>query len=302
MRAASLLAERILASGAHRVACLGLAKNVGKTTALVAVLSRLYETGRHVGATSAGRDGEAFDAITGERKPRFHLWPGQLVASAGSSFDAGSLAAELVRRLAFSTRFGPIEIRRVSRECDLEVIGPVTSSELSETAAALEAAGAEVVLVDGAFGRRAFASARVSDGVVLSVGLGAAGSLEAVLERARAAVELIRLPEAAAGRPVRFAEGALTDERLKEDPPQPGDCLVAEDFASIFLSAAVQSDLRQQDVSLAVRRPARLIAITANPTGPGRESLPPKRFFDELLRAVPDVTLVDVRADLFRAA
>src|SRR5215472_10189447 len=132
MRADDLLAERIAASGATRIACLGLAKNVGKTTALVAALSRLHEAGLRAGATSAGRDGEEFDAITGERKPRFHLRAGQLVASAESTFEANAPQAELLRRLPFSTRFGAIELRRMVRDGDVEVIGPVTSSQLSD--------------------------------------------------------------------------------------------------------------------------------------------------------------------------
>jgi hypothetical protein len=302
MRADDLLAERIAASGATRVACLGLAKNVGKTTALVAVLSRLHDAGLCVGATSAGRDGEAFDAITGEKKPRFHLRSGQLVASAESTFLAGAPEAELVRRLPIGTRFGSIELRRMVRDGDIEVIGPVTSSQLSETAAALEGAGAQLVLVDGAFGRRAFASARVSDGVVLSVGLAAGTGLETVLERARTAVALIRLPPPPPGRPPRFLEGALTDARLAEEPPRPGECLVAEDFASVFLSPAAQRQLHEKGVTLAVRRPARLIAVTANPTAPGRNALSADAFFQELLQAIPGVTLVDVRADLAHAA
>jgi hypothetical protein len=298
VRADDLLAERIAASGATRIACLGLAKNVGKTTALVAALSCLHETGLRVGATSAGRDGEAFDAITGERKPRFHLRTGQLVASAESTFAAGAAQAQLVRRLPFATRFGAIELRRMVRDGDVEVIGPVTSSQLSDTAAALEGAGAQLVLVDGAFGRRAFASARVSDGVVLSVGLAAGASLDSVLERARSAVALIRLPPPPPGRPARFLEGALTDARVSQELLRAGECLVAEDFASVFLSSDARRRLDENGVSLAVRRPARLIAVTANPTAPGRTALAARAFFDELRQILPDVTLVDVLADL----
>jgi hypothetical protein len=183
----------------------------------------------------------------------------------------------------------------------MEVIGPVTSSELSATAAALEDAGAELVLVDGAFGRRAFASARVTDGVVLSVGLAAGASLEAVLERALSAVELIRLPPPPTDRSVRLLDGALTDVRLAEDPPAPGDCLVAEDFASVFLSVDARRWLEKEGIALTVRRPARLIAVTANPAAPGRAPLVAQSFFDALRHALPGVPLVDVLADLGHA-
>ena len=48
------------------------------------------------------------------------------------------------------------------------------------------------------------------------------------------------------------------------------DVLVAEDFTCIFLTADRRRRLDAMGVSLAVRRPARLLAVTVNPTAPGR--------------------------------
>ncbi len=191
--AAAELAETLRASGARRVAFLGLAKNAGKTTALTAVLAELHRSGVVAGTTSAGRDGEEFDAITGEPKPRFRLYPGQLVASAETTFAAATFPVSELATLPFSTRFGPVQLRRAEGEGEIEVIGPSTASQLARTAAALEAAGAELVLLDGAVGRRAFAAGRVSDGIVLSVGMSAGETLPAVLAAAASAVELIQL-------------------------------------------------------------------------------------------------------------
>ena len=192
--ASAALTEVLLTSGARRIAFLGLAKNVGKTTALVATLAELHRRGIAAGTTSAGRDGEQFDAITGEPKPRFRLWPGQLIASAASTFDAASFPSTEIATLAFTTRFGPVMLRRAEGEGEIEVIGPSTVSQMGKTAAALEVAGADILLLDGAVGRRAFACGRVADGVVLSVGMAASDSLEGTLSAARGAVELIRLP------------------------------------------------------------------------------------------------------------
>src|SRR6185369_10512908 len=157
LSAVHALTDLVAGSGARRIAFLGLAKNVGKTTALLGVLAELARRGVLVGTTSAGRDGEEFDAITGEPKPRYRIAPGQLVASAASTFEAASFPAREVVTLPFSTRFGPIQIRLADGDGELEVIGPSTASQLARTAAALEAAGAEMLLIDGAVGRRAFA-------------------------------------------------------------------------------------------------------------------------------------------------
>jgi hypothetical protein len=296
--AATALAETIRGSGARRIAFLGLAKNAGKTTALTAVLAELHRAGVPAGATSAGRDGEEFDAITGEPKPRFRVFPGQLIASASTTFDAASFPLSELATLPFATRFGPVQLRRADGEGELEVIGPSTASQMALTAAALEAAGAELVLLDGAVGRRAFAAGRVSDGIVLSVGMSAGDSLPAVLAAAAAAAELIRLPTAPAGARERRFEGAVTEISLREPPPAAGETLVAEDFTSFFLPSALRRRLAESGVSLAVRKAARLLAVTANPTAPARPPLPAARFLEALAREVPGVPVFDLVADL----
>jgi hypothetical protein len=286
--ASDALARTLVDSGRRRIAFLGLAKNVGKTTALVATLASLHRRGVAVGATSAGRDGEAFDAITGEPKPRFRIARGQLVASATSTFASASFPSAEIATLDFPTRFGPIMLRRADGDGEIEIIGPSTVSQLAKTAAALEAAGADVVLLDGAIGRRAFACGRLADGIVLAVGMAAGESLDGVLAATRGALELIRLGTAPAGAPVRTVEGALTDATLRDLAPREGETLLARDFTAIFLSPDRRRALRESGVSLAVREPARLLAVTVNPTAPARPPFPPDRFFRAVVEVVEE--------------
>jgi len=295
--AARELARRILEAGARRVAFLGLAKNAGKTTALVTVLEALHAAGTAAGATSVGRDGEEFDALTGEPKPSFRVWPGQLVASARETFTGAAPPTRLVRELSSVTRFGPVEVRRVEAPGALEIIGPTTVREAAEAADALESSGAARVLVDGAFGRRAFASARLADGIVLSVGMSAGGGLASVVEKARLAVDLVRLGPPAAGRPARAVDGALTERALRDRPAAEGETLVVEDFASVFLPSELRRRLRERDVRIAVRRPALLLAVTSNPFRPGRPVPAGGDLFGALCEALPGVAIVDVVAD-----
>jgi len=296
--AARELAARLVRSGARRVAFLGLAKNVGKTTALVAVLAELHAAGVASGVTSAGRDGESFDAITGEPKPRFRVWQGQTLASAETTFAAASCATETVEALPFATRFGPISVRRAASGGEIEMIGPSTASQTATAAAALERAGARLVLLDGAIGRRAFACARVADGIVLCAGLAGGPGLESALGAARSAGELLRLGLPRPGASIRRVEGALTGALLRAAPAASGETLEAEDFASIFLEPAERAALRERGVSLAVRHAARLLAVTTNPTAPARPPADPRRFFDLLAREFVDVPVFDVVADL----
>jgi hypothetical protein len=296
--AAAALAETIRGSGARRIAFLGLSKNAGKTTALTAVLEELHRAGVAAGTTSAGRDGEEFDAITGEPKPRFRVFPGQVVASAKTTFASASSPMSELATLPFETRFGPVQLRRADGEGEIEVIGPATASQMALTAAALEAAGAELVLLDGAVGRRAFAAGRVADGIVLSVGMSAAESLPAVLAAAAGAAELIRLPVPPPGARRRECEGAVTELSLAESPPIAGETLVAEDFTVFFLSPSERRRLSDAGIPLAVRKPARLLAVTANPTAPGRPPLSAARFLEAVAREIPGAPVFDLVADL----
>jgi hypothetical protein len=296
--ASDALARTLLESGARRIAFLGLAKNVGKTTALVAILASLHRRGIAAGATSAGRDGEAYDAITGEPKPRFRIWRGQLVASAASTFDSASFPSAEIATLDFPTRFGPIMLRRADGDGELEIIGPSTVTQLAKAAGALEAAGAEVVLLDGAIGRRAFACGRLADGVVLAVGMAAGESLDAVLSAARGALELIRLGPAPAGAEVRAVDGALTGAMLRDRPPRRGETLVAQDFTAIFLSPEERRALGQEGVALAVREPARLLAVTVNPTAPARPPYPAERFHQAVAAAASPAPVFDLVAGI----
>jgi hypothetical protein len=298
-RAAAGLAESLRASGARRIAFLGLAKNAGKTTALTAVLAEMHLAGVVAGATSAGRDGEEFDAITGEPKPRFRVHPGQLLASAATTFETASFPVTELATLPFATRFGPVQLRRAEGEGEIEVIGPSTASQMARTAAALEAAGAEIVLLDGAVGRRAFAAGRVSDGIVLSVGMSAGETLPAVLAAATAVAELIRLSRPAEDTTRLDVEGAVTDASLRDLDLTAGQTLVAEDFTAIFLSPPRRRELAERGVRLAVRRPARLLAVTTNPTAPARPPLPAERFFEAVSREIPGVPIFDLGADLW---
>jgi hypothetical protein len=142
----------------------------------------------------------------------------------------------------------------------------------------------------------------VSDAIVLSVGPAAGGTLDGAVAAARGAVELIRLRPAAPEGHVRRIDGALTGQTLRQNPPRAGEVLVAEDFASIFLSPAERRTLGEAGVRLAVRRPARLLALTSNPTAPARPPVPAAKLVAALAREFADVPIFDLVADLQSAA
>lgn len=175
---ASRLYSLATAGGSRRVAIVGLAKNCGKTTVLNAliaaaafpVLAAGASTRATVGVTSAGRDGELFDAITGFAKPPVRLPAGALAALAELTVASAMCELEVIRRTGIATGAGEIVIARARRPGVAEVFGCSRAADLAKALAEMEGAGAGVCLVDGAAGRTFLACPDVADSIVVATG------------------------------------------------------------------------------------------------------------------------------------
>src|SRR5277367_271885 len=101
-------AERVqlseLTASTKRLALVGLAKNTGKTEALLALLRESEAQGRRVGVTSVGRDGEERDVIDSRiEKPRVRLGTGSLVATTDGLLRASNLPYETLENTGVRT-------------------------------------------------------------------------------------------------------------------------------------------------------------------------------------------------------
>ena len=198
-----------LTAGSRRVALVGLAKNTGKTVALTTLIGELHAGAETVGVTSIGRDGEEHDVIDFRiAKPRVALRSGDLVATTDSLLAASGLAYELLEETDVRTPLGRVRVARLQADGEIEVAGPSTGEQLRAVCDSMLARGASRTLIDGAIDRRAPASPRVADGLVLATGAVLGATVEDVVLATRRAVELVRLPvlppdEAATFAPVR---------------------------------------------------------------------------------------------------
>lgn len=180
---------------AARVALVGLAKNTGKTVALGAILAELEARGETIGVTSTGRDGEAVDAINDAiAKPPIELPPMALVATTDRLLERSGVRAEVPLRTEHRTPLGRVVIARLLERGTVEVGGPVAAQDVGEVVDSMRRIGAERVLVDGSIDRRAAASPRLADGVVMSTGAVLSADLDQLVRRTKAAVELMTLP------------------------------------------------------------------------------------------------------------
>ena len=321
-----------LISPARRVALVGLAKNTGKTETLAAILAEHARAGLTVGVTSIGRDGEERDVIDPRiAKPRIELRQGSLVASTGALLRASGLAHERLAKTAIRTPLGEVVIARLEQQGAVEVAGPSAAADVRAVSEAMAGLGAQQVLIDGAVDRRAASAPAVAEGLVMATGAVLGEQLEAVVAATAEAVDLARLgvfaygaetpvpvprslalgagvqeiaglldahPEARAfalegALSERFLEGVLESRRERAGREL---VLVAQDPTKVFLSRRGPRWYEHQGLSLRVREPVELRAITINPVAPQSHSFESGLLREAIAAAVGDeIPVLDVR-------
>ena len=327
-----------LVAGVRMLALVGLAKNTGKTETLAALLREHAAAGRPVGVTSIGRDGEQRDVIDARiEKPRVQLQAGDLVATTGALLRAGGVTHERLSRTGVRTPLGEVVLARMSKPGSVEVAGPSSAADLRAVGEEMLLLGAEQTLLDGAIDRRAASSPAVADGLVMATGAILAEDIEHVVQATVDAVDLVRLPIAAD----RDGDGELTLERrlvLNAEPSEIAALLRANpetdtlaidgalgerflegllaarseragramrvlvgDPTKVFLSRRGPRWYARQEISIEVRRPIELKAITVNPVAPQSHSFDSRELCDLISSHVQDVSVLDVLSSSYLA-
>lgn len=162
------------------ISLVGNVKNAGKTTALNAIVSAWPDA--KLGITSIGLDGEDLDAVSRLPKPRIHLPKGSLVATAEECLSHSDIGFRQLQRPGIHTGMGEIVVAEVTTPGICLVGGPSTVGAMEQVVDALKTAGAEKVLIDGAFARSSHAAA--GEAVIYIAGAHQSPSMERVVQNA----------------------------------------------------------------------------------------------------------------------
>ncbi|MFX1349360.1 MAG: hypothetical protein ACFE92_11865 [Promethearchaeota archaeon] len=173
------------------ISIIGLAKNVSKTTTLNYLIKNLK--GFKLGLTSIGRDGEKYDIITQLPKPRIFVKEGTIVATARQSFEASEIKMEILKKTQFNTPLGEILILKALSEGFIELAGPSINKFLQDICLELMDLGCELILIDGAFDRRSYATPIISDATILSTGASVSENMQEVINLTTHTIELLNL-------------------------------------------------------------------------------------------------------------
>ena len=174
----------------------GMAKNVGKTVCLRA----LIEYGRVSGqapcwaVTSIGMDGESTDTLYKTAKPELDFYPGMLIQTSEQHYARRRLSAEILQVSRETTACGRIVTARVITPGKLILSGYAHTQGLRRFISQVRAFGARTAIIDGALSRMSLASPFVSEAVILCTGAALSKNLQELVRKTRFQYALMNLP------------------------------------------------------------------------------------------------------------
>ncbi len=174
------------------ISIIGMAKNVGKTTALNYIIKKFWDT-EVLGLTSIGRDGELEDIIDSRPKPRIYVKKGSIIATAKQCYFNCDITREIIGKTGISTPMGEIIIVRALSDGYVELGGPSIISYLSEIVIKLKELGCEKILIDGAISRKTFATPLISDATILCTGAALSSNMDLVVKETKHTVNIFNL-------------------------------------------------------------------------------------------------------------
>jgi len=178
----------------HKVfSFIGMAKNVGKTTTYNYIIEKLHS--KYVlGLTSVGRDGESKDIITDQPKPKIFVSEGNLLATAEESLGRSEFSHEILVKTEISSAIGKSVLIRALDKGHIELSGPSLVQYLVTICDQLKDYGAELVLIDGAFDRKSFASPVLAHATILATGAAVSHDMEEVLNQTEFSIRKLSTP------------------------------------------------------------------------------------------------------------
>lgn len=172
------------------VSFVGLAKNVGKTTALNHFLRQLPNTA----VTSVGIDEFNDCSIDGTKKPKVFLEKGAFFTATEESLHKNSLAVKIIEKTDSLTPLGHIIIAQAQVPGFYEIYGLGSLDDTKKAAEKFLELGAERVFIDGAFFR--MTPANISSGCVLVAGSNANANAGEVIKETKNIVEYFNFEKA----------------------------------------------------------------------------------------------------------
>ncbi len=174
----------------------GMAKNVGKTVCLRALLQhyRRQDRASQLAVTSIGVDGESTDALFKNAKPELDFYPEMIVQTSEQHYLRRRLSAEILDISRETTACGRLVTARVLTPGKLILSGYAYTQGLRHYIAQAHQAGARTAIIDGALSRMSLASPFVSQAMILCTGASLSKNMNELVAKTKLQYALMNLP------------------------------------------------------------------------------------------------------------
>lgn len=262
----------------NRIAFIGVTKHAGKTTALNGFITGAVEANLVLGLCSIGLDGERLDTILGVEKPAIYAPAGSFVVSAERALTQSEAKLEWMEQLPIESPLGSVMLARVTSPGKVVLAGVRQRAHVQQAVPRMQALGAQLCLVDGAFDRVAAAAPHLVDAAVLAVGAAAGKTISEVLTNAYPLIQRFCLPvyPEAHRAPLNFAQeegqiALVTEFSVKTLPSHEALYGLAshatwtEDVHTVYLPGALTDDVLERlrghgrSLQVVVSHPAQIL-------------------------------------------
>ncbi len=186
--------DTITKNGYQSISFIGMAKNVGKTTAFNYLLKECFQNDYPIGIASLGRDGERKDLIFGCAKPRIWIERGTLAAVAMETISQNSVPLEIIEDTGYSSSLGQIYITKAKGSGYVEIATTPSSQKMGRIIKLMKAYGAKLIIVDGALDRVSSSAPDITDCTILATGASLHPDMEQVIRKTTARAQQLTLP------------------------------------------------------------------------------------------------------------
>lgn len=316
------------------ISLVGIAKNVGKTTVLNALIC---QSDQHpFGLCSVGVDGEKKDVWSGRWKPSIWIPEGTIVATAHSCYQGSPSSWKILESTSIESLAGKVYLAEAKRDTEIKLVGVSTRAQAFEISKRMKDLGCKKVFIDGAYDRKSVASPRYSDGLILVVGASFSHSLRKLEMELKEWLYKLSLPslhsleihqvckqQEESKKSILFFNSSweyrdsqlLTLDYTKQlsqatDLYLPGAVterliqsliangfqgrLILDDWTHLFCKQESMKRFEKQGIHCEVINGAELLGIAVNTVSPEGMQLPPDLFYDQVMRLVKDIPVFDV--------
>ncbi len=147
------------------ISFIGIAKNVGKTTALSSFLKNY----KNLGVTTIGIDGDEICSLTGKEKQTIYLPAGTFFTTTDVEVRKRDISVKIVENTDIITPYGNIIIAKTEIPDYAQIYGCGSIADTEKVIFKMISRGAKKVLIDGSFNR--VSHTKISAGTILVAGV-----------------------------------------------------------------------------------------------------------------------------------